>query len=254
MFKKAITRIPARSFANGLTTSKLGKPDYELMLQKHFKYVETLVKLGLEVTQLEPFDDFPDAHFVEDVAVVTNEIAVITNPGAPERNGEKNFIKAPLSKFRDVEFIESPGNLEGGDVLQIDKHFFIGISDRTNKEGAIQLGSILSKYGYTFTTINVGPGLHLKSSVNYIGKNTLLITEHFFNNPIFDSYNKILVDKDEEYAANSLLINDTILTPKGFPKTKRKLTKLNPNMIELDMSEVQKMDGGLTCLSIRLAG
>ena len=254
MFTKAITRIPARSFAHGLTTSKLGKPDYDLMLQQHYKYVETLVKLGLEVTQLEPFDDFPDAHFVEDVAVVTNEIAVITNPGAPERNGEKLFIKAPLSKFRDLEFIESPGTLDGGDVLQIGKHFFVGISERTNDEGANQLGSILLKFGYTFTNVNVGPGLHFKSSVNYVGKNSLLITEHFFNNPIFDAYNKILVDKDEEYAANSLFINGTILTPKGFPKTKAKISKIDLPIIELDMSEVQKMDGGLTCLSIRLEG
>jgi dimethylargininase len=254
MFTKAITRIPARSFENGLTTSKLGKPVYDLMLQQHYKYVETLVNLGLEVTQLEPFDDFPDSHFVEDVAVVTNEIAVITNPGAPERNGEKFFIKAPLSNFRDLEFIESPGTLDGGDVLQVGKHFFIGISERTNEEGANQLGSILSKFDYTFTNVKVGPGLHFKSSVNYVGKNTLLLTEHFFHDPIFDSYNKIMVDKDEEYAANSLFINGTILTPKGFPKTKTKISELDLPIIELDMSEVQKMDGGLTCLSIRITG
>jgi len=117
------------------------------MLAQHANYVETLKKIGLEVTVLEALPGYPDAHFVEDVAVVTPDVAVITNPGAAARNGEKDFIATALARYREITRIQSPGTLDGGDVLMIDTHFFIGISDRTNQEGARQLGRILEKYG-----------------------------------------------------------------------------------------------------------
>jgi dimethylargininase len=253
MFKHAVVRLPGKNFDQGLTTSNLGPSNYRIMLQQHSEYVKTLVSLGLEVTILDPHMDYPDAYFVEDVAVVTDEIAVITNPGAKERNGEIEFIKETISKYRKLVFINSPGTLDGGDVLQVEKHFFIGISQRTNYSGAEQLSKIISRFEFSVSTIEVGEGLHLKSGVNYIGKNSLLLTEQFARFNQFESYNKIIVDEDEQYAANSLLINNSILVPKGFSKTKSKLERTDTNIIELDVSEVQKMDGGLTCMSLRFS-
>jgi dimethylargininase len=183
--------------------------------------------------------------------VVTPKVAIITNPGAESRQGEEATIAEILTPYRSIEHIQEPGTLDGGDVLMIGNHSFIGISERTNSHGAEQLGQILEKYGNTWTTLQVSAGLHFKSSVNYAGNNTLLITECFSGHKAFGEYNKIIVNRAEEYAANVLWINGHLLIPKGFPDTKTKLETLDLNIIELDVSEMRKMDGGLTCLSIR---
>jgi dimethylargininase len=133
----------------------------------------------------------------------------------------------------------------------VGNHFFIGLSERTNPEGAEQLAKLMASSGHTSETVPVASGLHLKSGVNYFGKNTLLITNSLVNQPAFSAYEKILLDPDEEYAANTLWVNNTLLLPKGFPKTYAKLTSLGMSIFELDVSEVQKMDGGLTCMSLR---
>jgi dimethylargininase len=133
----------------------------------------------------------------------------------------------------------------------VGSHFFIGLSERTNKYGAEQLGKLLEKYGNTWQTMSVGAGLHLKSSINYLGHHTLIATHDFANQESLKGYDKIIVDAQEAYAANTLWVNDHLLTPKGFPKTRKKLDAMGMDIIELDMSEVRKMDGGLTCLSIR---
>ena len=133
----------------------------------------------------------------------------------------------------------------------VGSHFFIGISERTNPQGAEQLGKILARYGNTWTKVPTGPELHFKSSVNYVGKNTLIVTEEFNRLSALDSYKKIIVEKDEAYAANTLWLNGRLLIPSGFPKIQKKLRSLGFEIIELDVSEVRKMDGGLTCMSIR---
>ena len=251
MFTHAITRKPAPNFADGITTSNLGEPSFATMLQQHQTYVQTIQSLGIKVVELEALPDFPDAYFVEDVAVVTPYVAVITNPGAPARNGEQKEMISPLSQFRPIAYITDPGTVDGGDILMVENHFFIGISERTNAEGAKQLGTILAKHGHTVTAVSVADGLHLKSSVNYVGNNTLLLTEEFASGPEFEGYDKIILDNEEAYAGNTLFINNTLLTPQGFPKTKAKLEQLGFPIIELDVSECQKMDGGLTCMSLR---
>lgn len=251
-FKTAITRKPAKNFARGLTTSNLGSPDYDLISTQHDAYVEALRSIGLDVIELAEEPVYPDAHFVEDTAVVTPDVAVITNPGAAPRRGEEDTIAPVLARYRRTTRIEAPATVDGGDILMVDKHFFIGISERTNIAGARQLGKILEGYGNTWQTIPVGAGLHLKSSINYLGHKTLIVTEDFANLEEFENYNKIMVDPVESYAANTLWINEHLLVPKGFPDTRRKLDPLGLEVIELDMSEVRKMDGGLTCLSIRL--
>jgi dimethylargininase len=135
--------------------------------------------------------------------------------------------------------------------MMVERLFFIGLSNRTNQEGAEQFGRILEEFGYTCKTVRVAAGLHLKSSVNYIGSGTLLVAPEFAGMDEFDPYRKILVDPDEAYASNTLWINGTLLTPKGFPKTFDKLQQLGFPLIELEMSEARKMDGGLSCLSLR---
>ncbi|MGD8914956.1 MAG: arginine deiminase family protein [Syntrophobacterales bacterium] len=251
MFKYAITRKPGQDFAHGIATSNLGTPSYELLLEQHSAYLETLRALRLDVIVLDPLPGYPDAYFVEDVAIVTPDVAIITNPGASSRRGEAETIESTLANYRETFHIKAPGTVDGGDVLMAGTHFFIGISGRTNRKGAEQLARILEAYGKALTVVPVCSGLHLKSSVNYVGQNTLLMTELYGNLDQFREYDKIVVDKSEEYAANTLLINGSLITPRGFPKTRKKLLALDLNIIELDVSEVRKMDGGLTCMSVR---
>ena len=252
MFTQAVARKPGKNFAQGLTTTiSVTPPRYELLLEQHDTYLETLKSCGLEVTLLDPLPDYPDAYFVEDTAVVTPDVAVITNPGAKARKGEEDFMAPVLAGFRKTERILAPGTVDGGDVLQVDNHFLIGLSERTNKEGAGQLGRILESCGKTWATVEVGAGLHFKSSVNYVGKNTLLVTADFADHPALGKYDKIVLEKVEAYAANTLLVNGHLLTPAGFPAARQKLETLGLKIIQLETSEVRKMDGGLTCMSIR---
>jgi dimethylargininase len=250
-FTHAIARRPGKDFAQGLTTSRLGNPSYEMMIEQYDAYISTLRALGLDVILLDPLPDYPDAYFVEDTAVVTPDVAIITNPGARTRRGEEDTIEPVLARYRDTVRISAPGTLDGGDVLMVGTHFFVGISERTNKAGAEQLGNTLEGFGNTWVAIPVGTGLHLKSSVTSVGDNTLLVTEEFADHHEFEGYDQIVLDPGEECAANTLLINGCLIVPKGFPGTKKRLESLGRVIVELDVSEVRKMDGGLTCLSLR---
>ncbi len=252
MFTHAITRKPCENFGRGLTTAVSAEPaDYGLMLKQHNAYLEALSTAGIEVMVLDPQPDYPDAHFVEDTAVVTADVAIITIPGAQARRGEEESILPVLSEYRKIQRIQPPGTLDGGDVLLVNNHFFIGISERTNREGAEQLGRILQDYGHTWATVDVGAGLHLKSSINYVGQNNLLVTPDFTAKELFTDYNLIVLDPVESYAANSLLVNEHLLMPAGYPATRKRLEFMDFKIIELETSEVQKMDGGLTCMSLR---
>jgi dimethylargininase len=252
MFTHAITRLPGENFANGLTTANLGRPSYPLILQQHHAYRQALLSLGLNVIVLPTEQAYPDAYFVEDPAIITPNIAVITRSGAPSRRGEETTLEPFLEYYRPLVHIHPPGTVDGGDVLMVGNHFFIGLSERTNIEGAVQLAALLADAGHTSENIRVAAGLHLKSGVNVVGNDTLLVTKTLADYPAFSKYEKILLDADEEYAANTLWTNDALLMPKGFPKTHVKLATLGMRIIELDVSEVQKMDGGLTCMSLRL--
>ncbi len=251
MFTQAITRKPSPNFGSGLTTSDLGATDFATMQAQHDAYVATLRHLGLAVIELEALPDYPDAHFVEDVAVVTPDVAVIARPGASARQGEEAAMLPILSQHRPIACIEAPGTLDGGDVLMVGTYFFIGISERTNQAGAEQLGRILEQFGNSWTAVPIAAGLHFKSSVNAIGQNMLLVTEAFANRAELADYDKIVVDAVEEYVANTLWVNGRLLMPSGFPQTKAKLAAWGAEIIELDTSEAQKMDGGLTCMSLR---
>lgn len=245
---KAIVRRPGRNFVNGITTSNLGRPDLRKAIRQHEAYCRVLQRCGLDVTVLEADERYPDGCFVEDTAIMTGEVAIITRPGAASRRGEEKEIAMVVSKYRKVENIDAPGTLDGGDVLRVENHFFIGISGRTNREGAGQLSAILMKYGYTSSELEVKDGLHLKSGIAFLGNGNFISVAAFSN--ILISGNFIIVDEDESYSANCLKVNDYLLIPEGFPESKKSIAKLGYNIIGLDVSEFRKMDGGLTCLSL----
>jgi dimethylargininase len=251
MFTHAFTRLPGENFADGLTTANLGVPSFELILKQHQAYRQALLGLGLDVLVLPAEPVYPDAYFVEDPAIVTPKIAIITHSGAAARQGEGISLEPFLEYYRPIFHIKPPGTIDGGDVLMVGNHFFIGLSERTNADGAAQLASLLAAAGHTSETVPVGDGLHLKSEVNYLGGETLLVTKTLAEHPAFEHYDKIILEEDEEYAANTLWVNDSLLMPKGFPKTYASLAHLGMRIIELDVSEVRKMDGGLTCMSLR---
>lgn len=248
MISNAIVRRPGRTFANGITTSKLGKADHRIALVQHDAYCNALIKCGAEPIIFEADENFPDSCFVEDTAVVTEKMAVITRPGAPQRRGEELSIGEVLSPHKKIELIVEPGTVDGGDIMRMDDHFFIGLSARTNIDGANQLAAILQKYGYSSSEIKVETLVHLKSGITNLGKGNFIAVEEFAEK--FSKYHIVPVDPDESYSANCLALNDYVLISKGFPKSKKRIQDLGYNIIELEMSEFQKMDGALTCLSL----
>ncbi|CAM2009997.1 arginine deiminase-related protein [Acanthopleuribacter pedis] len=250
-FKNAIVRKPAPNFAAGLTTQDNRGANYTLMSQQHAAYVAKLQELGLAVTILPANAEFPDGHFVEDPVVFAGGTAVLTRPGAPSRLHEGLSLTETLAGFADLARIEAPGFLDGGDVMRVRDHFYIGLSDRTNEAGAEQLGALVSEQGFTWSTVAVPAGLHLKSSVNYLGDNVLLGTESFLALPEFADFEKWVLPPEETPAANTLWINENLLMPAGYPKTEARLRAWRKPVHVLDMSEVEKMDGGLSCLSLR---
>lgn len=251
MFSRAIVRRPGADFCQGITTQAPSSADYAAMRRQHEAYVAVLESLGLRVDVLEPLPGYPDAYFVEDAAVVTPGLAVITRPGARARRGEVPSVEAALAPHRPLARIEPPGTLDGGDVLVADRHVFVGLSGRTNREGAAQLGRLLEGRGYTWEPVPVGAGLHLKSGVNWLDDGVLLATEAFASMEAFSGYRLVTVTPAEAYAANTLWINGCLLTPAGYPDTLRKLESLGMRVLPLDVSEARAMDGGLTCMSLR---
>jgi dimethylargininase len=251
-FSSAIVRRPAENFADGLTSSELGAANYEFMRVQHEAYIGALREAGLSVEILDAAPQYPDAHFVEDEAVVVPEVAVITRPGAKQRRGEEALIEPTLANHRPIARIEAPGTLDGGDVLQIGRNVFIGVSARTNKVGARQLETLLSRHGYRCTLIPLTHTLHLKSDLNAVGSKTVVVTQALAAHEAIEDYERILVSPEETYAANLLRINDRLLIAKGFPRLRERLDATGLEITELNMSEVRKMDGGLTCLSVRL--
>lgn len=251
-YNVAIMRQPANNCMDGLTSVDLGIPDVSLLKSQWERYHEVLSQLTNEVIVLDALDGFPDAYFVEDVAVVTPEIAILTNPGASARTGETEYMDETLRTFRDCRKIRAPGTLDGGDVLVVGKHCIVGLSERTNRLGAEQLCAILGEYGYRGDIVNVSEALHFKSSVNFVDEETLLVTEACKGLSCLSSYGQLVVPTDENYAANVVWFNDSVLIPQGFPKVEKILLEHGSQVIPMPVSEIAKMDGGLTCLSLRL--
>lgn len=253
MFTKAIVRTPGKSLINGLTDSKhLGSPNYSRALIQHQFYIEALQFCGLEVTILEPCEEYPDSTFVEDVALITPRCAIITRPGAESRRGEVEKIISVLeAQFNNLETIDAPGTIEAGDIMMVGSHYYIGLSDRTNIQGAEQLINLLEKHGYTGSTVELKDVLHLKTGLSYLENNMLVVCGEFISDPIFAEFEQIVIPESESYAANCIWVNDNVIIPTGYPMTKNKISSTGYNVLEVDVSEFQKLDGGLSCLSLR---
>ena len=255
MFRRAIVRPPCASFAEGLTAANLGPPVLEKALEQHERYCEALERCGLELTRLAPDPRFPDSTFVEDTAVLAGRCAILARPGGVSRQGEVASIKAALAPFyKSFHEITSPGTLDGGDICEAGRHFFIGISERTNEEGARQLAGYLAREGYSSSRVDIRgiEGiLHLKSGVAHCGDNRLIVIDALVAHEAFRGYEIIRVEAAENYAANCVRINQYVLLAAGYPALLASLQKHRLQIITLDMSEFQKMDGGLSCLSLR---
>ena len=252
MFSKAIVRTPCRAMLEGITEAEMGLPDYDLACEQHQGYIAALKECGLQVTVLPALESYPDSCFVEDVALITPNCAILTSPGAASRRGEEQHIIEAVEQFYpSLEQINLPGTLEAGDIMMVGSHFYIGLSARTNAQGAEQLIEILKKYSLSGSMVEMSEVLHLKTGVSYLEDNNLLTFGELHTHPTFNQFNRIEIAKQESYAANSVWINGTILVPKGFPVALSAIQQLGYPTIELPMSEFQKLDGGLSCLSLR---
>ncbi|MDR3225024.1 MAG: N(G),N(G)-dimethylarginine dimethylaminohydrolase [Clostridiales Family XIII bacterium] len=255
MFKNAIVKRPGKSLSEGITSApELGKPDYESAIRQHDAYIEALKSTGVNVTVLEADERYPDSCFVEDTAVITRKCAISANPGAGTRNGEAQEMLPTLREFfgeDDIEYIKAPGTLEGGDVMMVGDHFYVGRSARTNEEGIRQFVAILERRGLSGSEVPLEHVLHLKTGVNYIENDNLLVFGEFSNKPDFAKYNKIEIPEAEAYAANCIWMNGKVIVPAGYPVTTERIQAAGYEVIHVDTSEYKKIDGGLSCLSLR---
>jgi len=255
LFRHAIVRTPGENFAEGLTTVQFGRPNFSKALAQHAAYCDALEQCDVHLVRLPADLDHPDSTFVEDTAVLTGRSAVLTRPGAPTRILEVAGIGETVARFfSTIHEIESPGTLDGGDVCEAGSHFFIGVSHRTNEEGARQLAEFLAAEGYTSSVVDirhVTSILHLKSGIAYLDNGNLVVMEELADREEFAGYNLVRVPAEESYACNCVLINDRVLLPSGFPGLNATARGLGYNPLLLDVSEFRKMDGGLSCLSLR---
>lgn len=252
MFKHALVRKPSRSMVSGITTANLGTPNYSLACVQHEAYIAALKQCGVEVLVLEALEAFPDSCFVEDAALLTPYCAILTNLGAPSRRGEDAQIKPHVAKFYStIEQISPPATVEAGDIMMVGSHFYIGLSARTNKAGAKALIGFLETHGMTGSVVTLEKVLHLKTGVSYLENNSMLACGEFLTKEEFSGFNLIEIEQDEAYAANCIWVNGTVLVPAGFPKAQAAIEKAGYKTIPLDMSEFEKIDGGLSCLSLR---
>lgn len=269
MFSRAIVRPPCARFAEGLTTIDLGAPNYARALQQHEAYCAALEECGLTLTRLEADERYPDSTFVEDTAVIMRALpheqasalatsatrAILTRPGASSRAGEVESMAEVLSRFfSELHSIQEPGTLDGGDVCEAGDHFFIGVSERTNEAGAHQLARLLASHGYTSSFVDirgVKNVLHLKSGLACLGNNRLAVIDALADHKAFRRYDLLRVNAMEQYAANCVRINDYVLVADGFPEFEGALQNRGYKTLAIEMTEFQKMDGGLSCLSLR---
>lgn len=251
-YQKALVRTPGRSLVKGLTTANLGAPDYHQALEQHAAYVEALSFCGLEVEILPPLEAFPDSCFMEDVALLTPDCAIITRPGAPTRQGEISGLREVLGKYYDrIEQIQAPGTVEGGDILMVGTHYYIGLSERTNLAGASQMIAFLRACDLSGSTIPLKESLHLKTGAAYLEENILVACGEMLTREEFAGFTILPVPVEESYAANCIWVNGRVLVPAGFPRTSDIIRSAGYEVLELNVSEFQKLDGGLSCLSLR---
>ena len=245
-----MVRSPGPGFERGLSTAGLGAPDLARARQQHQDYCAALEEAGLSLIRLDPSPEHPDGPFVEDPVIVLGGAVIPTNPGAPSRRGEVEAVVAGFPEH--MERLPLPwGALDGGDVLVADGTVYIGRSERTDRVGARGLRGIVESLGYRAAEVAVPGGLHLKTGVNAIGPGVLVMTSDYTGTVAFEGFDRIVVPEEERDAANCLWVRDRIIMPLGFPRTRGRLLERGHSVVEVDMSEFRKLDGGLTCLSVR---
>ena len=247
----ALTHIVTPNLSECQLTHRERLPiNLALATRQHAAYCDTLHSHGLEVIELDVNRDYPDSVFVEDTAVVVDEVAVMANPGAPSRQGEVTNMEPVLAKYRPIARIQPPVTLDGGDVLIVGKKVFVGLSTRTDRAGAEALRSILTPLGYRVTAVPVHGALHLKSAVTAVDKATLLANPLWLDTAPFANFRIVPVAENEPWAANALRLEDTVYFAQGFPATAAALSKLGYDVKAIDISELQKAEAGLTCSSL----
>jgi dimethylargininase len=219
---------------------------------QHTDYTNALAALGGRVLRLPDAPDLPDAVFVEDTAVILDELAIITRPGAATRRAETADVAAALAAYRPLAHITAPATLDGGDVLRVDRSLFVGQSARTNAAGIAQLRAHAAPFGYTVTEVGLRDCLHLKTAVTQVAPNTLLINRNWVDTAVFADYDLIDVDPAEPSAANALLLNGRLIFPNAYPRTRRRLEARGVRVVGVDADELAKAEGGVTCCSLIL--
>ncbi len=250
-YTKAIIRNPSNSVVNGISSqNKL--PKFKKLIDEHNQYLNVLKKLGLKIFRLDKLEDYPDSIFVEDPAVIYKSTCIILNPQDPRRNGESLIIKNEIKKYFNNIFFIQDGTVEGGDILNIDNHFIIGLSKRTNKLGAENLSKILNFLGATVSICKTPDDvLHFKSECSLVDDNMMLVSHKMAKiDYLKKNFHLIELPFGEEGAANSLRINNRLLIPDGFKKAEQILSK-NFNLIKIKIDEISKLDAGLSCMSLR---
>ncbi len=247
----AITRKVSSALAKCELSFIERKPiDMQKARAQHHAYEELLSKLGAQVISLPEESELPDSMFVEDPAVVLDEVAVICPLGTESRRKEAVTIAAALEKFRKLAYVKLPGTLEGGDVLRAGRKMFVGFTARSNPEGIRQFSVILEHFGYDVTAVPVTGCLHLKSAVTYLGRNTLLANRGWFNWKRMEGFEWVDLEPSEPHAGNALAIGDSVIFPASFPKTRAIMEGRGFDVLPLDISELQKAESGLTCSAL----
>lgn len=247
----AITREVSSSINDCELSFHARQPiDVAKAIAQHKAYGDCLAELGVRIVLLPAEPGLPDAVFVEDPAVVLDEVAVISNMGAPSRRPEARGLAEALARYRPLKFLVEPATLDGGDVLRVGRSVFVGLSRRTNRECIEQLSELLRRYDYRVQPVEVHGCLHLKSACSYIGKETVLVNRSWIDVEPLRGFELLDVPEEEPAAANALRVNDVVLLPECFPKTRALLEGRGFRVRAIDVSELQKAEAGVTCCSL----
>ncbi|MFC2083404.1 dimethylarginine dimethylaminohydrolase family protein [Candidatus Bipolaricaulota bacterium] len=251
MAQYAITREISASLGQCELTHQARLPiDLALARQQHARYEKALERLECTLLRLPEEPELPDAVFVEDMAVVLDEVAIVTRPGAIPRRAEIESVATALLPYRSMMRIEPPGTLDGGDVLVVGRDVYVGISSRTNQHSVDQMKHLLAPYDYQVHGVNVHGCLHLKSAVTAVAENTLLVNPEWIDSSLFAGYEIIRIDPGEVYGSNGLLIGESVVYPVTFPRTAERLDTRGIRLEFVDLSELAKAEGAVTCCSL----
>lgn len=253
-FTRAITRRPSASIVDGLRAEDIGTPDLDKMLSAHADYVAALKSTGAKVIELNAIEAHPDAVFVEDTTLCLPQGAIMMRPGAPSRMGEvAEMLPTMRACYDDVREIKGPGHVEGGDILVTGREILVGRSDRTDAKGVAELAEIAAEWGHQLREVFTPPGvLHFKTDCSLMDAETILSTKRLDASGCFEGYRVLHVAEGEEAAANAIRFNNLVLMASGFPRTAEMLDKAGYQVVEISNSECAKLDGGMSCLSLRL--